>query len=227
MKIEELVKQKLQSDSELKRVEVFILHHSLPDNTRKCLSTFIEYVDWPYKVNLFDTSYYPKGLIAKIYNKLVKESTCNYIAFVCSDVEFTMPWLRELMGNFSWLESNGKNPGCIAPLILPEVNSALGRATGYQISKKSKVYELIPEAISISISLFKKSSILEVKGFDERFFLYGHDNDLLERLKKRGYRFFVNKNIIVNHKTASTAKSIFSKEELEEVNIYNNKIYGK
>lgn len=213
MEISNLIKQSLSTDTELERVEIFILHHSIPENTIKCLASLIAHTDWPYKITVLDTSVYPRGLLAKIYNKLIKESTCDYIAFVCSDSEFNQNWLKKFM---TYLKNN-KKVGCIVPLTNPPVNKEM------DVKTNTGEYEIPASALSMSISLFRKNDIVCIGGFDEKFYLYGHDVDLLKKMSKK-HVFILDSSITVEHNVGSTTKMVFTKDELNEVDNYLNSV---
>ena len=216
MNLEEIKKinsQSLPTDKELERVEIFVLHYAIPENTVKCLSSLLSHSDHPYKITVLDTSVYQRGVIARIYNKLIRESTCDYVAFMCSDAEFHNPWLKKFMRH---LKEN-KRIGCVVPLVNPAVNPRM------DVKPNSGEYELSENAISISVSLFRRQDILDAGGFDERFYLYGHDVDMLTRLAKK-YTFILDSSVVADHGVGSTTKMVFTKKEIEEIDYYNSQI---
>ena len=212
MDINYLLKQNLPSDSEIKRVEIFVLHYQDRDLLQRCLSSIALHTTWPYKLTVLSTDMYPKGLLAKIYNKLIKESTCDYIAFVCSDAEVGVNWLYEIMRSYQ------DNYGCVVPLTLPPVNKDMDH------DYRSGIVPLSPDAISIAVSVFKKNNLIDVGCFDENFYLYGHDVDLLRKLYNAGHKLVVNTNSIVTHKRGSTTKKVFSEEEMLAINEYTKQL---
>lgn len=218
MNIEEIDKIQeipLPTDKELRRVEIFVLHYLLPENTIKCLSSLLAHSDHPYKITVLDTSAYQRGILAKIYNKLIGESTCDYVAFMCSDAEFHTPWLKKSIEHLQI-----KDIGCVVPLINPAVNHVL------DVPLNSGVYDIPARAISISVSLFRKQDIIDAGGFNEKFYLYGHDVDLLEKLSRK-YRFVLDSSIAADHGVGMTTKHVFTKKELEEIDNYNLVKNGK
>ena len=205
------------SDSEVKRVEIFVLHHSIKKDTKICLESIIEHTDWPYKLTVISTSDYPRGVLAKIYNKLLSESTCDYVAFVCSDSKFTGPWLKKLISHVS--PEDGNKIVCAIPLVGHSVNKELN------LKRDSGVHKIRAEAISISVSLFRKKAITMLGGFNEMFYLYGHDVDLLVRLEKLGAEFVMDTSVFVDHKVGGTTKILFTKEEIDEIDEYTKRVY--
>lgn len=212
---DEIIKQNIPTDTDIKRVEIFVLHYSMPTDTIRCLDSLLNKTNWPYKITILDTSIYPRGILAKIYNKLIRESTCDYVSFVCSDADFTTPWLRKLM---NVLED--KSIGCVVPFVNPPMNTSL------DVKVDTGLYEILPTEMSMSISLFRKKDLVDLNGFNENFYLYGHDVDLLKRLSKQ-YKLVLDSSVLANHKVGSTTKRLFSKKEIEEIDRYNSKLNGK
>ena len=210
MEIEKIIKEPLISDSELNRVEIFVLHHSEVKPTRECLESILTGTDWPYKLTMLTTDSYPKGVLAKVYNKLLDESTCDYVAFVCSDATVDKGWLSMIMKNFKG--------SCVVPLVSPPINPKMnpGRDIG--------LVSLNADELSISVSVFNKNDIKKIGGFNEDFYLYGHDVDLLQRMQDLGMKFFINTSAFARHDSGTTTKRLFTKEELLEVDNYNKTI---
>src|SRR3990167_10178146 len=74
----------LLDDHEIKRVEIIVLKYKSPDIEIECLSRIIRYTQWPYKLNVFDNRGNGPNT-SKAWNKLIRESTCDYILFMDSD----------------------------------------------------------------------------------------------------------------------------------------------
>src|SRR3990167_2655342 len=83
----------LLDDKEIKRVEIIVLKYKSPDMEKDCVSRIIEYTQWPYKLNIFDNRGNGPNT-AKAWNKLIRESTCDYILFIDSD-SFVYNTIRE------------------------------------------------------------------------------------------------------------------------------------
>ncbi|MBD3265450.1 glycosyltransferase [bacterium] len=64
-----------------------------------------------------------------------------------------------------------------------------------------------PPALSTCFSVFRRSCLEEIGGFDESFFYLFEDGDLCERLKKRGYGFYLDPEIKVYHKYAEPGRA--------------------
>ena len=66
------------------------------------------------------------------------------------------------------------------------------------------------DAVSGSFMFLKRSLYLELKGFDEQFFMYGEDLDLCWRAREHGFSVWYHPATqIIHRKGKSSAKSIF------------------
>ena len=69
-----------------------------------------------------------------------------------------------------------------------------------------KNYEV--DVLSGAFMLVKKNLLIQLKGFDEDFFMYGEDIDLSYRIKKAGYKnFYFSGTTIIHFKGESTSKN--------------------
>lgn len=215
-KIKEIVSKPLISDSDINRVDIYVFHHSLTprEDTKECVSGLIDHSDWPYKITILDTSQYIKGQMGKMCNKIINESSCPYTASVCSDVVFNEEWLKKMMDVFL----SRKDVACVTPLITPPVNKEL------DMKYKTGIYKIGAGALSTSVCVYNNDALKSIGMFDERFYLYGHDADVLRRLEDKGYSFFVNTDVIVTHKIGTTTKKLFNSEEMEVIEEYNKQL---
>src|SRR4051812_20927799 len=83
-KIKELAKIPMKSESEMRMVEIIILKFKEPEVEAECAKRIIENTNWPFKLTIYDNRQNTAST-AKIWNKLIRESTCDYILFIDSD----------------------------------------------------------------------------------------------------------------------------------------------
>lgn len=190
-KIKELSKVPMRNDSEIKRVEICILKFKEePKVIDDCVSRIIHQTQWPFKLNIFDN----RGNTAntsRAWNKLVKESTCDYVCLIDSDAfvpEDIKPcWLTRMM------ESIGETE-----IVVPMGDNVGG-------SNKASKAEEYPSAEQVAgiwsgfCFLFKKSVLDEVGWFDEDFFIYGQDSEFAHRATKKGHVAVHRKDVFVRH----------------------------
>ncbi len=79
-----------------KRVEIYCRKYKEPDIESECIKSIIENTDWPFKLTLYDTRW-EDAREARMWNRAIKESTCNYIVFIDTDTKVSPGWLSSLM----------------------------------------------------------------------------------------------------------------------------------
>ena len=178
-KIRKLAKVPLKNDEEIKRVEIVVLKFKEPPEIiDKCISRIIHNTDWPFKLTVFDNRQNPPNT-SKIWNKLIKESTCRYVLIMDSDAfipaKKTEPcWLTRMMESID-------ETGYVIP-----VSSAPGGAN--QHVKGPKPYAPIH---TMNKGIWSGFCFLMDKDknaltFDERFYIYGQDSEFAHRVSKVG-----------------------------------------
>lgn len=206
MEVEELAKQPLKTDRELKRVEIIILGFKNPAVEALCLERLIHNTLHPYKLTFYDNKENPPNF-SKIWNKLVQESTCDYILIMDSDVYVERFWLEAMMKNFD-------NPevGVVGPNF---------------------EYKEFDGTISGCCFLFKKEVFEKVGQFDERFYLFGQECEWQKRvLTIRGsglpaYKIVIEKEAIVEHRNKEgTIQKFYSPDFIEKDTCYARKLLG-
>lgn len=177
----------LQDDKKIKRVEIIVLKYKSPEMEKDCINRIIEYTQWPYKLNIFDNRGNGPNT-SKIWNKLIKESTCDYVLFIDSDA-FVQPtraqdtdtdskkcWLTEMMKPFTmW-----KNIAIIGPVCGTNAVSTMQSMD----PSGSEPFEIDGHISGYCFLTYK--SIYEKYGmFDEDFCFYGQESDWIEKIMER------------------------------------------
>lgn len=192
--IEELAMLPLKDDKKIKRVEIIILKFKEPEIEIKCIKHIIENTKHPYKLNVFDNRLNPANT-AKIWNKLIRESTCDYVLIMDSDVfvpKTNPDWLTRLMETFD------KKEDCW--VVVPSVTVTSCRQ---QRSSQSLLYpqkpEKLQEILAAQCVLYKKKIFDKIGYFDEDFYLYGQDSLFGHKLLKSSYNIYLRKDVLVEH----------------------------
>ena len=68
------------------------------------------------------------------------------------------------------------------------------------------------EALAATAVLFRRRALLDVGGFDERFFLYGEDLDLCWRLREAGWRLLMVSEAWAYHGSGESSSDTWSRE---------------
>lgn len=186
------VQRPLPSDQDIKRVEILVLNFKAPEVEVKCAKHLIENTDWPYKLNLFDNRPGTKNM-AKIFNKVIRESTCDYVVIMDSDVfvpKLDPCWLTRCMETFTI------HPDCIA------VSPMVTRTSTNQL-RASQPENRPPEKINGIFAnmcvLYKKEGFEKIGYFDEEFLMYAPDSEWSFRLTNSPYSAYVRPDVLVDH----------------------------
>src|SRR3990167_4839000 len=186
----------IQNDLSIKRVEIIVLKYKSPDLESECLRRIVQYTQHPYKLNVFDNRGNGPNT-SKVWNKLIRESTCDYICFMDSDAfifdavgtingkreENGVCWLTEMMRPFTmW-----SNVAIVGPVC-----GTTGVTTMQSMRPKDTAPFEIDGHLSGYCFLTKKSIYDEVGYFDEDFCFYGQESDWIERLlEERKHRIVI------------------------------------
>lgn len=174
----------LLNDSDVKRVEIIMLKYKSPEIEQDCVNRIIKYTKWPYKLNMFDNRGNGPNT-SKAWNKLIKESTCDYILLIDSDafVHDTIKdinghhqsegvcWLTEMMKAFDKFD----NVAWVGPVC-----GTLAVSTVQSMRPEDSDPFCVNGHLSGYCFLTKKSIYEELGYFDEDFCFYGQESDWLE-----------------------------------------------
>lgn len=176
------------------RVEVIML---VVDNDRDvaadCTSAILKYTKHPFKLTIYENSLNSFNT-AKIWNKLVKESTCGYVCLIDSDADPRNDFVSLLYNVLR------RRPEAAA------VGPA-GDATSY-INDYHRIYDPNREEVAMYDNLsgfcfmFRKSTLEEYGYFDEKFVFYGQDSEWTFRMSLAQKVVYVVPKAYVNHKTS-------------------------
>ncbi|HDD45192.1 MAG TPA: glycosyltransferase [Candidatus Desulfofervidus auxilii] len=202
----EEAKKPLADDKEIKRVEIIMLTYKEPDIESEAARRVIYKTKWPYKFVLFDNRPNSRNF-AKVWNKLIKESTCDYVLIMDSDafVE-TDGWLTKLMETFD------KFPNA---MVVGPVAGAYGTVATQQNMNPQNAY-IKATQISGYCFLVNKKIFDKIGYFDEDFCAFGQDSDFFARVVEAGFEIIINANVLVYHGKGNKADISLKKAEREE-----------
>ena len=208
-KIDELTFRPLVSEKESKRVEIIILKYKNPDVEAKCLEYIIKNTDWPYKLTVYDNRNNTANM-SKIWNKLIKESICDYVLIMDSDAYPRKGWLTLMMQIFDIPKF--QPVGVVAP-----VTSSKGATTAQSLIEYNESSEPIAEKeqqISGFCFLVKKDIFKEIGYFDERFYIYGQDSEWMDRIIASKYNSVIVPSAYVDHEVSVAVKTAVKDGEI-------------
>ena len=179
----------MKSEQETKRVEIIMLKFKeAPAVIDDAISRIINNTQYPFKLTIYDNRLNTANT-SKIWNKLVSESTCDYVCIIDSDafIQATEPcWLTRLMESV-------EETGIVVPVGMESggINKAL-QAASYGSTRRSN------GAWSGFCFLFKKTIWDQFK-FDEQFYIYGQDSEWAIRTMKQGHPAVIREDVWVRH----------------------------
>jgi len=146
-------------------------------------------------------------------NKGIEMARGEFVAFTDGDCIVDRSWLKELHSAFVSDDIAGGGGDQTSPAdetsfgrTVQEFFKHIGFMTGY-IKNDLKLVEV--EHNPSCNSMYRKSVLKEVGGFDESLFP-GEDVDLDYRIRSRGYRLFYNPSAVVQHYRPRTCKAFAS-----------------
>lgn len=188
--ISSLARRPMTSDHDTKRVEIIMLKFKeSPEIIDKAISNIVHNTDWPFKLTIYDNRLNSANT-SRIWNKLVSESTCDYVLLIDSDafVPKCEPcWLTRMM------ESIDKT-GIVVPLC-----TAPGGANQHA-SRQERYGSVVrnPNIWSGFCFLFSKEAYAKLGKFNEKFYMYAQDSEWAFRAKKIGGAM-MRRDVLVEH----------------------------
>jgi predicted glycosyltransferase involved in capsule biosynthesis len=189
IKIRKLASIPMKTEQETRRVEIIILKFKTPEIEVDCVRKIIENTDWPYKLNVYDNRLNTANT-ARIWNKLVKDATCDYVMFIDSDafVPKTTPcWLTRMM------ESIDK-----ADVVIP-VSDNCGGANQKVLGAEKYPSEVINKGIWSGFCWLFRKTLFDKLQQDETFYGYGSDSEFAHRMLKMGLKTIMRPDVFVKH----------------------------
>lgn len=197
-KVKDLAAAPLSLERETRRVEIIMLKFKeSPEIIDKAITRIIHNTDWPFKLNVFDNRPLPgeenNRNTSKIWNFLVRQSTCDYVLIIDSDAYIpakkTDPcWLTRMMESIDEtgivIPVSSKGGGAHQHVAGPE-------AHGSAVRNK--------DAWSGYCFLFSKVAFYKVGQFDERFYIYGQDSEWAVRAGRKVGGAVMRKDVFVEH----------------------------
>lgn len=131
-------------------------------------------------------------------NKGIEASKARYVVLLNTDTQARPTWLQALVGS---MEQQPKEVACISSKMLNMANSlvmddagdyltwrgaAFKRGNGQPADQFTRSQEIMLPCAGAA--LYRRAVLVEMDGFDDRFFAYLEDVDLGLRLRLSGYR---------------------------------------
>lgn len=206
-----LVEKPLLSNRESKRVDIIVLKYKLPEAEVKCMECLIRNTDWPHRVTWYDSRDQTANF-SKLWNRLVRESTCEFILIMDSDAYVPEGWLSKMMECFEpgyrcrkAVDSEELVRAAPVGVVAPATNQG-GASTiqGYDWGGKTPF--LTDEQMSGFFFLFRKAVVEDIGYFDERFYLHGQDSEWMDRVIESDWNVVIRTDVLVRHDVSASIK---------------------
>ncbi|MCX6786182.1 MAG: bifunctional glycosyltransferase/class I SAM-dependent methyltransferase [Candidatus Komeilibacteria bacterium] len=204
--IKKLVEQPIPLESSVKRVEIIVLKYKDPEVEVDCAKNILENTDWPYKMVFYDNRVGVKNT-SKIWNKLFREATCDYVLIIDSDAfvpKLTPCWLTRMMSTFE------KYPDCY--VVVPKITRTSCDEQRADMAEEKEPTRMT-EFFAAQCVLFKKEIFNKVGWLDEDFLFYGQDSEWAVRTMKKGYPIYLRHDVLINHLGHYSAKKAAKNNE--------------
>lgn len=179
-KLERNAKKEMVSDDD--RVEVIVL---ITKNDRDYVLDCIKGLflsEYPFKITVYENSLNTRNT-AKIWNKLIKESTCGYILLIDSD---GFPQNDIITPMVNVLKTHKK------VAVVGPVCGTSGVTTVQSVMHTGRDPFSTDGHISGYCMMFRKDIFDDLPFFDERFVFYGQESDWIEYIHRNtDYKVYV------------------------------------
>jgi cellulose synthase/poly-beta-1,6-N-acetylglucosamine synthase-like glycosyltransferase len=190
-KIKQLADRPLKTEAEMGMVELVIMAYNEHDMVADVVGHMIKNANYPFKLTVLNNiSQITPINFSRVWNKMINETTCDFIGFFDSDVFFQPDWLKRMMESF-----NDPEIELVVP-VLDNTSSPQARAVK-EASYPS--FEPLREVVTGQAVIYRRSTFEKHGLFDERFLLYGQDSEWGVRFKKNGGKGLVRKDVFCHH----------------------------
>lgn len=189
------VHRPIPTESSIRRVEIIVLKFKDPEVETRVAQHVIENTEWPYKLTMYDNRPGVKNM-SKIWNQLIRESTCDYVLIMDSDAFPPVHaagepcWLTRMMRTFQ------EFPDC--GIVVPRVTTT---SCDEQRATKSEHIPatLMKDIFAAQCFLLRKDFLDKTGWFDEEFLFYGQDSEWAHRVMRKGYPIYLRHDVLVDH----------------------------
>jgi len=193
--------------------DIIIVKFGQKEIEDNCISSVLRSTSSPYHLTIFD-NFIKKENLARVWNKLIRQSDSEYICLLNSDTMVTKDWLENL------LEAFDQDP--LLGVVGPSTNKC-GNQQCKAPPREPSLYPFIDFGrtypnwcLSGFCILFPKNVWEEVGGFPEDCGFYGQEVAFIDKLTARGYKQCWRTDTFVFHYGGYTARKTFNQEQLKE-----------
>ncbi len=208
-KIKALADRPLKTEKAMRMVEVVVLLYNEHEMACDVVSRLVKYANYPFKLTVLNnTAQIVPINFSRQWNHCAKESKCDFIIFMDSDVFVEQDWLKRMMES---MEDESVD------MVLPVMNKTSSTQQRKDAASPYPSQEPLTELMAAQMVLYRKSVFDKIGFFDERFLLYGQDSEWAYRFKKAKLNGIVRRDVWVNH-IGSYSIAKFNEEENKAYN---------
>lgn len=199
--IQDLLNSMMQIDYPKEKLEIIVVDGNSTDDTRKIVSQ--------YPVKLLTEE---RPGLNGARNTGLRHSSGEIVAFTDFDCVIPENWIKKIVENFE-----DSNVGCVGGNVHGYYEDFLSRYADksimpvMRIFKKRQVLDSVKPPMYYPAGCnmaFKKGALEKAGAFDESI-KYGFDEDeLVERVCKKGYKMVLDPEVLVLHKHRSTMRNL-------------------
>jgi len=203
-----------------KITDVIIVKYNLEAYEAECVVSVLENTEdrkTPYHLTIYD-NYEKDENLSVVWNRLIKNSTADYIMLLNNDTLVKPYWLKKMLQ-----ATRQKKFGAVGAIS----NKAGRHQGGWEKSPHNEIVQCT--MLSGFAVLFPKKVWEELGGFDERFKLYGEDSDFFTRMREK-YNLYTHYGVhIFHYKAKSTEEAEKRGKDIkaiqrESANLYQKKL---
>lgn len=208
-KIKELADRPLKTEKEMGMVEVVVLLYNEHEMAADMISRLIKYANYPFKLTVLNnTAQIVPINFSRQWNYLIRESRCDFICFMDSDVFFEQDWLKRMMESMEDPE---------VQFVVPVLDKTSCKQAFATCSSGYPSVTILTEMMAAQCVLYRKSVFEKIGYFDERFLLYGQDSEWGQRFLRSKMTAIVRNDVWAHH-LGSYSIDKFNKEEKKDYN---------
>lgn len=190
-------------------LDIIIVKYNVPEVENPCILSVLKNTSGNYHLTIYDNYPYKENL-GKLWNRLIKQSTADYICLLNSDTVVFPLWSDKLLKTFEMVDK----VGCVGP------------STDRSANLQSKDH---PQDVFIDYSvyhpgwdlsgfclLFPKKVWEEIGGFREDFGFYGQEVAFIDKMVHDGYKQIWRTDVFVHHEKGASIKKAQESGEIDE-----------
>lgn len=189
--IKKLADRPLRTESEMGMVELVIMAYNEHDMVAQVIGEMVKHANYPFKLTVLNNIDQITPInFSRVWNKMIRETTCDFIGFFDSDVFVQEDWLKRMMESFE------KPEIMLVVPVLDNTSSPQAKALSAAAYPSTEPLKVV---LTGQMVIYRKTVFDTLGLFDERFLLYGQDSEWGHRFLRSGLEGIIRKDVFVHH----------------------------